>query len=63
MPLFDSETVQRLRTQNPREAYHEVKTAIYRAGESSSEAFLDAFEELVDAGVLTWDQIERFEGE
>lgn len=61
MPLFDSETVARLRSRSPREAYQEVKSAIYRAGDSSSEAFLDAFEELVDAGILSWDQIERFE--
>ena len=63
MPMFDSETVERLRTRSPKEAYQEVKIAIYRTGESSSEAFLDAFEELVEAGILSWDQIEHYEAE
>jgi len=61
MAIFDPETVSRLRRAHPREAFWEVKQAIYKTGGASSEDFLNAFEELVDAGVLSWDQIEEFE--
>lgn len=61
MAIFDEETVNRLRRAHPREVYSEVKEAIYKTGGASSEDFLSAFEELVDAGVLSWDQIEEFE--
>ena len=58
--LFDSETIERLRTLTPREAYDSVKGALYRQGPTASEDFLDAYEELVHAGILTWEQIEEF---
>jgi hypothetical protein len=45
----------------PREAYLDLKTAVYRGGAVSSEDFQTAFEQLVDAGILSWDQIEAFE--
>lgn len=61
MTIFDEETVNRLRRAQPREAYLEVKEAVYKTGSVASEDFLNAFEELVDAGVLSWEQIEEFE--
>lgn len=61
MVLFDQKTLERFRQLTPRDAFWEVKTSIYRSGAASSEDFHDAFDELVDAGVLSWEQIEEFE--
>jgi hypothetical protein len=58
---LDPESVERLRIMSPRDAYWEVKSSIYRSGVSASEDFQAAFEQLVAAGVLSWDQIEDFE--
>jgi len=59
--IFDLETMERFRKADPREAFWEVKSSIYRTGGATSEDFLNAFEELVDAGILSWEQIEEFE--
>ncbi len=59
--FFDPETIERLRTLPPRQAYNEVKDAVYRLGPVSSDDFREVFEELVDLGVLRTDQIEEFE--
>jgi len=61
MAIFERDAIERLRRITPREAFWEVKASIYRTGAASSEDFLDAFGELVDAGVLSWEQIEEFE--
>jgi len=61
--LFDFETLERLRTLSPRAAYDSVKDALYRRGPTTSTDFLDAYEELVDEGILTWEQIEEFGGD
>lgn len=61
MAIFDPETVDRLRQGDPRQAFLEVKEAVYRAGSASSEDFLEAYTQLVDAGILSWEQIEEFE--
>ncbi|MBI3450790.1 MAG: hypothetical protein HY049_17985 [Acidobacteria bacterium] len=62
MALLDSETLERLKSLAPGEALWEVKSAIYRCGTASSEDFEEAFEQMVEAGVLTWDEIDRLEG-
>jgi hypothetical protein len=59
--LFDQKALDRFRLLTPKEAFWEVKSSIYRTGAAASEDFQDAFDELVDAGVLSWDQIEEFE--
>ncbi len=61
MAFLDIESIDRLRLLAPREAYEEVRQAIYRSGTVSSDDFLEAFDQLVEVGVLTWDQIEEFE--
>lgn len=61
MALLDAESIERLRGMSPREAFMDLKTAIYRGGAVSSEDFQSAFEQLVSAGILTWDEIESFE--
>jgi hypothetical protein len=63
MSVFDSETVDRWRRLGPRATYREIREALYRLGATSSEDFLDAFEEAMERGLLTWDGIEAFERE
>lgn len=58
--LFDLETLDRLRAMPPRRAYDEVKVALYRLGPVQSEDFREAYEALVEHGILTWEQIEDF---
>ncbi len=59
--VFDPETLERLRTMTPRQAFTVARESIFRSGAVSSEDFLDVFEQLVDEGILTWDQLEEFE--
>ena len=61
MALLDSESVERLQRLPPRQAYMDLKQIVFRGGAISSEDFQTAFEQLVDAGILSWDQIEDFE--
>jgi hypothetical protein len=62
MIRFDSETIARLRALGPRKAYEQVRSALHQTpGGASSEDFQQAFETLVDHGVLTWDLIEELE--
>ncbi len=61
MAIFDPDTLERFRGASPRDVFWEAKAAIYRTGAASSEDFLDAFEEIVDAGILSWEQVEEFE--
>ena len=61
MGTFDPETLQRWRGMEPRAIYDEARAALYQRGAVTSEDFLDAFEELVEEGLLTWDGIDSFE--
>lgn len=61
MARLDSESVERLRRMTPREAYMDLKNTLYRAGAVSSDDFQDAFQQMIDAGILTWEQIEELE--
>ena len=60
-PVFDPETLDRFRTLPARRAYEEARDAVWRAGAATSDDFLDVYQELVDAGILDWEQIEAFE--
>jgi hypothetical protein len=57
---LDRETVERYRSLSARDAFEQAKSAGYRAGAVSSDDFLDLFGQLVDEGILTWDQVEEF---
>ena len=59
--VFDPETIDRFRTMTPRQAYLAAKGAVYRSGAVSSEDFLDVYEQMVDEGILTWEQVDEFE--
>jgi hypothetical protein len=57
--ILDRETLERLRALSPREAFRNATDAVYRAGAVSSEDFLDIYEQMVDAGILSWEEIEE----
>ena len=60
---MDDPTLNRLREMAPRDAYESVKWAVLRSPWGSSSADLHAaLEQVVQAGILTWDEIEAFEG-
>lgn len=58
---LDPETVERFRHLAPREALAELRLALFRAGAMGSEDFLDVIEQLVEAGVLTWADVDADE--
>jgi len=61
MAGFDTELLQRWERLSPGEIYAEARQVLYRQGASTSEEFLEGFEDLVERGLLTWDDIERVE--
>ncbi|MCP3980864.1 MAG: hypothetical protein GY716_16300 [bacterium] len=58
---FDRETIDRLRDLPTRKALTEAKSAAYRLGSVGSEDFLTMYQQLVDEGIVSWDQVEEFE--
>jgi hypothetical protein len=59
---MDDETIGRLRKMPPETAFKVAKSFVYSGREIGSEDFLDAYEQLVEHGILTWDQVEEFDG-
>lgn len=59
--VFDPETLEGFRGLSPREAFDRTRQLVYRSGARTSEDFRQAFEQLVEHGILTWEQIEEFE--
>ena len=58
---FDDETLDRFRVLAPPEAFRAAKHAVWAAGPVGSEDFLDIYEQLIEEGILTRDQIEEFD--
>lgn len=58
---FDEETLERFRTMSPHEAFRAARTAVFGTREAGSEDFLDIYEQLVEEGILSWDQVEQFD--
>ena len=58
---FDADTIDRLRAMPPEKAFRAAKDAVFGGHEVGSEDFLEACEQLVEQGVLTWDQVEDFD--
>jgi hypothetical protein len=58
--ILDPDTLERFRTMSPRQAYLLAKEAVYRSGAVSSEDFLDVFEQLVENGILTQEQLDQY---
>lgn len=59
---MDDDTLEHLRTLEPRKAYETVKRSVLRnPWGASSEDLKAALEQMVAAGILTWDEVERFE--
>lgn len=61
MTVFEPELLRRWEQIGPAATYREAREHLFRQGASSSEEFLDAFEELVERGLLSWDEIETFD--
>ncbi len=57
---FHPDEIAVLRGLPPRQAFERVKDGLYRAGSVSSDEFLDAYEQLVELGVLTPEQLDEF---
>ena len=59
---MDERSLQSLRRLEPREAYESIRRAVLRnPWGASSEDMQGALEQVVEAGILTWEEIERFE--
>lgn len=56
--MLDERTLERLRTLSASEALREATDAIWAAGPAGSEDFHSVFEQLVEAGILTDEQVE-----
>ena len=59
---MDEKTLEHLRTLPPREVFESVRRAVLRnPWGSSSEDMQAALEQVVSAGILSWDEIEEYE--
>ncbi len=59
---MDEKSLQSLQRLGPREAYESIRRAVLRnPWGSSSEDMQSALEQVVGAGILTWEEIEHFE--
>jgi hypothetical protein len=60
---LDQQTIERFRALSPRQVMEQAKDAVYRSGAVSSDDFMDIYEQLVDQGLLSWEQIDEFDRE
>jgi len=59
---IDETSLEELRSLSPRGAYEAVRRAVLQnPWGASSEDLRSALEQMVAAGILTWDEVERFE--
>ena len=63
MAEFDPTTLDRWRRLGPRTAFTEAREALLKLGATSSDDLLDVYEELVEQGLLSWEDISSFEDE
>ena len=60
---MDEKTLENLKGLTPREAYESVRRAVLQnPWGASSEDLRTAFEQVIEAGILTWEEVETFEG-
>ncbi len=59
---MDEKTLEHLRTLAPREAYESVRRAVLQnPWGASSEDLQAALDQMIGAGILTWEDVEGFE--
>ena len=59
---IDERSLEHLRSLDPRKAYEAVRRAVLQnPWGASSDDMQSALEQVVAAGILTWDDVERFE--
>jgi len=62
MSRLDPESLERLQLMPPEQRLETVRTVCYKApGGGGSDQYVEMLEELVELGILTWDEIEAFE--
>jgi hypothetical protein len=60
---LDETSLEELRRLEPRKAYEAVRRAVLQnPWGASSEDLRTALEQVVAAGIMTWEDVERFEG-
>ena len=60
---MDEQSLEQLRGLGPRRAYESVRRAVLQnPWGASSEDLHAALQQAVAAGILTWDEVEQFEG-
>ena len=59
---FDAETIEKLRSMPPHDAFRIARNAVFATGDAGSEDFVEAYSQLVEEGILTWDEVEAFSG-
>jgi hypothetical protein len=60
---LDPDTLNELRRLSPRQAFDRLKEAVYQTPDGvGSWEFVEGIQTLVDEGILTWDEVEEFEG-
>jgi hypothetical protein len=60
--VIHPDEIEVLRRLPPREAFERVKHALYKGGSVTSDEFLEAYEQLVELGILTPEQLEEYLG-
>jgi hypothetical protein len=58
--MLHPDEIEVLRGLPPQEAFERVKDALYRSGSVSSHEFMETYQELVEVGILTPEQLEEF---
>ncbi len=59
---IDDKSLEDLRSLGPRKAYEAVRRAVLQnPWGASSEDLRSALDQMIAAGILTWDDVERFE--
>jgi hypothetical protein len=59
---MDARTIEFLKTLEPRKAWEEVRRAVLKnPWGASSDDLRAALRQVVDAGILTWEEVEAFE--
>ena len=58
---LDPETIERFRKMSAREALSQARDTAFRAGASTSEDFVDLYEQLVGEGILSWAEVDQYD--
>ena len=60
--VIHPDEIEVLRRLPPRDAFERVKNALYKGGSVTSDEFLEAYDQMVELGILTAEQLEEYLG-